>query len=70
MINPNKSKIRVVYDAAAQFEGIALNKELLQGPQVNNSLVGVLMRFRKDEVEWLAEKMTQTHSDSCGGVLV
>lgn len=27
VINPNTSKIRVVYDAAAQFEGIALNKE-------------------------------------------
>ena len=30
MINPNKSKVRVVYDAAALFEGTALNKELLQ----------------------------------------
>ena len=50
VINPNKSKVRVVYDAAARFEGTALNKELLQGPLLNNSLVGVLMRFRKDEV--------------------
>ena len=76
VINPNKSKVRVVYDAAARFEETALNKELLQGLQLNNSLVGVLMRFRKDEVtvvcsiEWLAERTTRTHSDSCGGVLV
>lgn len=32
VINPNKSKVRVVCDAAARFEGTALNKELLQGP--------------------------------------
>ena len=50
VINPNKSKVRVVYDAAAKFEGTALNKELLQGPLLNNTLVAVLMRFRKDEV--------------------
>ena len=50
VINPNKSIVRVVYDAVARFEGTALNKELLQGPLLNNSLEGVLMRFRKDEV--------------------
>ena len=45
-----KSKVRVLYDAAARFEGTALNKELLQGPLLNNTLVAVLMQFRKDEV--------------------
>ena len=50
VINPKKSKVRVVYDAAARFEGTALNTELLQGPLLNNTLVAVLMRFRKDEV--------------------
>ena len=49
VINPNNSKVRVVY-TAARFEGTALNKELLQGPLLNNSLVGVLMWFIKDEV--------------------
>ena len=39
VINPNKTKVRMVYNAAARFEGTALNKELLQGPQLNNSLV-------------------------------
>ena len=48
--NPNKSKVRVVYDAAATYGGTCLNKELLQGPQMNNTLIGVLMRFRKDKV--------------------
>jgi len=49
VLNPNKSKVRVVY-AAARFEGIALNKELLRGRLLNNALVGVLMWFIKDEV--------------------
>ena len=50
MINPNKAKVRVVCDAAAEFGRTSLNKELLQGPQLNNSLIGVLFRFMKDEV--------------------
>lgn len=28
-INPNKAKVRVVYDAAAEYGGTSLNKELL-----------------------------------------
>ena len=50
VINPNKPKVRIVYDAAAVYGATSLNKELLQGPQLNNSLVGVLLRFRKDQV--------------------
>ena len=32
-------------DAAAEFHGISLNKELLTGPDLLNLLVGVIMRF-------------------------
>ena len=65
VINPNKSKVRVVYDAAALFEGTALNKELLQGLQLNNSLVGVLMRFRKDEVAVALDIESMFHRVAC-----
>ena len=65
VINPNKSKVRVVYEAAAQFEGTALNKELLQGPQLNNSLVGALMRFRKDEVAVASDIESMFHRVAC-----
>ena len=50
VINPNNAKVRVVYDAAVEYGGTSLNKQLLQGPQLNNSLIGVLFRFRKNEV--------------------
>ena len=48
VINPNKSKVRMVYDAGAEYGGTSPNEELLQGPQLNNSLIGVLFRLRKD----------------------
>ena len=31
-----------MYDVAAEHGGTSLNKELLQGSQLNNSLIGVL----------------------------
>ena len=65
VINPNTSKVRVVYDAAARFAGTALNKELLRGPLLNNSLVGVLMRFRKDEVAVASDIESMFHRVAC-----
>ncbi|XP_022782764.1 uncharacterized protein LOC111323635 [Stylophora pistillata] len=44
VVNPKKAKVRVVYDADAEYGGTSLNKKLLQGPQLNNSLIGVLER--------------------------
>ncbi|KAK3727951.1 hypothetical protein QZH41_004895 [Actinostola sp. cb2023] len=49
--HPKKpTQIRVVFDSSAESKGVSLNKELLPGPDLMNSLVGVLMRFRKEEV--------------------
>ncbi len=44
--HPRKpSQIRVVFDSSAQYHGISLNDVLLTGPDLNNSLIGVLLCF-------------------------
>jgi hypothetical protein len=46
--NPHKpSKVRVVYDAAAAANGISLNDNLLPGPDLLKSILGVLWRARE-----------------------
>jgi hypothetical protein len=53
--HPKKKKLRVVYDCAAEYRGRALNKELLQGPVLTSTLVGVLTRFRTHKVAVMAD---------------
>ena len=42
-----KGKARIVYDSAAKTDGVCINDKLLQGPDTNNSLRGVIHRFRR-----------------------
>jgi len=51
-------KIRVVFDCAAKAKGVCLNDNLLQGPDMMNSLVGVLTRFRQEQVAMMADVET------------
>lgn len=54
--NPNKpGKVRVVFDAAASYKGTSLNDQLVTGPDLLNSLVGVIMRFRLHAVAMIAD---------------
>ena len=54
--HPKKlDKIRVVFDCSCQYGGRSLNKELLQSPDMTNSFVGVLSRFRQEPIVFMAD---------------
>lgn len=53
--HPKKRKLRVVFDCTASFQGRSLNGELLQGPDLTNTLVGVLLRFREEPIAMMAD---------------
>lgn len=48
-------KVRVVFDCAAKYKGISLNRQLLQGPDLMNNLIGVVIIFRLEEVALAAD---------------
>ena len=50
-----KDKIRAVFDAAATQDGVSLNNQLHQGPDLANSLLGVLLRFRQYPIALVAD---------------
>lgn len=50
-----KDRIRGVFDASAKYQGISLNDVLLQGPDLINNLLGVIMRFRCENVAVTAD---------------
>ena len=48
VFHPQKQgKIRVVFDVASLHDGVSLNNQLLQGSDFTNSLLGILLRFRR-----------------------
>ena len=60
VLNPNKPN-RVVFDCAAQYKGTSLNVQVLQGPDLTNQLIGVLLRFRQEPVAVMADIEAMFH---------
>lgn len=44
------TKVRIVFDASAKFEGVCLNDFIETGPKLKNDSFDVLLRFRKHEI--------------------
>ena len=69
--HPRKpNKIRVVFKCSARYRNTSLNEQLLQEPDLTNSLVAVLLRFRQEPVALIADIEAMFHrvrvnSDDC-----
>ena len=60
--HPKKpNQIRVVFDCSAQHEGVSLNDHLLQGPDLMNTLLGILCRFRQEYVAFMTDIKSMFH---------
>ena len=50
VVNPRKpNKFRIVFDCAVRYQE-CLNEQVCQGPNLMNSLIGVLLRFRENKI--------------------
>lgn len=50
-----KNKLRIVLDAASKSNGICLNDALLKGPDLFNSMLGILWNFRQRRIGFAAD---------------
>lgn len=48
-------KLRVVFDCSAKYKGTSLNDHLLTGPDLMNSLTGIVLRFRQYPVALMCD---------------
>ena len=56
VLNPNKpDKVRRVCNAASKFGGVSLNDNLMAGPDLLQSLIGIIFRFREKKIALTAD---------------
>lgn len=61
VLHPQKNKLRVVFDCGATFQGVSLNSQLLEGPDITSTLIRVLSRFRKEPIVIAADIEAMFH---------
>ena len=62
VFHPQKpDKVRVLFDCSAKHGNSSLNDQLLQGPDLRNSLVGVLTRFREEQIAFMSDIEAMFH---------
>ena len=56
VVHPKKpDKTRVVFNCPATYQGKSLNSQLLQGPDLTNRLLGILLRWRQENIGVMAD---------------
>ena len=48
-------RVRVVFNCPSKYKGTSLNDQLLQGPDLTNRLLGILLRWRKGDIALMAD---------------
>lgn len=61
MVSIIPERVRVVFDCGATYQGTSLNSELLSGPNLTSSLLGVLTRFRQEPVAFMGDIRAMFH---------
>ena len=49
------TKTEIVFDASAKLKGVSLNDEILPGPKLQNDLMDILLRFRRNPIALVAD---------------
>ena len=60
--NEKKKNIRIVFDSSAKYNGLSLNDCLLQGPDLTNRIIGVLVRFRQKSIAFAGDIECMFHA--------
>lgn len=63
--HPVKQKLRVVFDCGTSYQGMSLNHQLLQGPNLTSSLVGVFTRIRQEKISLYGRCESYVPPSSC-----
>ncbi|XP_074653625.1 uncharacterized protein LOC141907781 [Tubulanus polymorphus] len=59
--HPQKKKLRVVFDCSATYNGVSLNEQLYHGPDMTNTLIGILVGFRQEPIVLVADVESMFH---------
>ena len=61
-------KMRVVFNCSALYQGVSLNQQLLQGPDLTNNLTGILCRFQKERIALMCDIQAMFHQVKVDGI--
>ena len=74
------TKVRIVFDCSAKYEGVSLNDAIYAGPKLQTELFDVLVRFRRNPIgiacdikqmylQIEIEEKDRLTLESCGGIM-